>query len=345
MTLSATCWTTPKRTTPHQTRSLWRSTKREHGLSTLRCRSWPPSTAQSQPVRPQAAGLLDRCLHLDGLEGAKHRAIIAPNAGRLSHILPEWFDQNHSLLFGHDAPGRLGQLAVDMAVKWSRPWEWLLVNHRDSIYDSAARGVEGALDWLQIAMLHGYDGYGPRQLAQRLGERLPQACEALADLIGRIEQPTPEQMEVARDFCDTIISHGDGQHAAALGRMAYVDTIDHDTWTAITLEALEATGGYINHAHQITERILENPPTPRGAAILTHLVEVQTNEALALATAETEIEQPAYFDGAWPRSLIADQAADWLVAARNCGTAAEYDRLEETLIRHRLLRPGAPDGA
>lgn len=292
----------------------------------------------AQAVRPQAAGLLDLCLHLDGLEGAKHRAIIAPNAARLSHILPEWFDQKHSLLFGRDAPGRLGQLAVDMAVKWSRPWEWLLVNHRDSIYDSAARGVESALDWLQIAMLYGYDGYDPRQLAQRLGRRLPQACEALADLIGRIEQPTPEQMGAALDFCDTIISHGDGQHAAALGRMAYADTLDHDTWTAITLEALDKTGGYIGHAHKIAERILENPPIPRGAAILTHLVEVQTNKALALATAETEIEQPAYFGGAWPRSLIADQAADWLAAAQNRETTSEYDRLEETLRRHRLLR-------
>ena len=51
-------------------------------------------------------------------------------------------------------PDRLGQLTVDMAVKWSQPWEWLLVNHRDGIYDSATRGVDRSLDWLQIAMLY-----------------------------------------------------------------------------------------------------------------------------------------------------------------------------------------------
>lgn len=298
----------------------------------------------AETVRPQAAGLLDWCLRLDGLEGAKHRAIIAPNAARLRHILPDWFEQNHSLLFD-DALDRLGQLTVDMAVKWSQPWEWLLVNHRDSIYDSAARGVERALEWLQIAMLFEYDRYGPRALAQRLGGRLPRACGALADVIDRVEQPTSEQMGALREFCDAVIEFGGGQHAAALGRMAYTDALDHDTWTAITLDALEATGGRIGHAHKITERILDNPSTPRGAAILNHLVEVQTNEALARATADLEQDQSTYFDGAWPRRLIADQAADWLAAARSREAAAEYDRLEETLIRHRLLRSGGRDNA
>ena len=125
--------------------------------------------------------------------------------------------------------------------------------------------------------------------------------------------------------------------------MAYADSLDHDTWTTITIKALEATGGYIGQAHKITERILENPPTPRSAAILTHLVEVQTNEALATTTAKTGKDQPEYFGGEWPRRLIADQAADWLAAAKNRETASEYDQLEATLIRHGLLRPASPD--
>ena len=297
----------------------------------------------TEAVRPQAADLLEWCLHLTGLEGAKNRAVIAPRAALLSRILPEWFDQNHSLLFGGDAPGRLGQLSVDMAVKFSQPWEWLLVNHRDSIYNSAVRSVNRSLDWLQIAMLHGFDGYDPPKLAQRLEGRLPQACGALAKVIDRIDQPTPEQIGVLHDFCDLVIEQGGGQYAAALGQMAYADNLDHDTWTAITLEALDATGGYIDQAHQITKRILGNPPTPRNAAILIHLVEVQTNGALVRTTDETGQNQPAYFHGAWPRRLIADQAADWLDAAQNRDTADEYVRLEETLRRHRLLRRGGPE--
>ena len=125
--------------------------------------------------------------------------------------------------------------------------------------------------------------------------------------------------------------------------MAYADNLDHDTWTTITLKALEATGGYMGQAHKIIDRILENPPTPRSASILTLLVEVETNEALARTTAETGQDQPAYSDGAWPRWLIADQAADWLAAAQNQETASEYSRLETTLRRHSLLGPTNPD--
>ena len=155
----------------------------------------------TQSVRPEATDLLEWCLRLAGLEGAKHRAVIAPATSFLSHILPAWFHQNHSLLFADNAPDRLGQLTVDMAVKLSQPWEWMLVNHRDSIYDSAIRGVDRSLDWLQIAMLHGLDGYDPRGLVQRLDGRMSQACGALARVIDRIEQPTLEQKGALRDFC------------------------------------------------------------------------------------------------------------------------------------------------
>lgn len=294
-------------------------------------------------VRTEAAGLLEWCLNLDGLEGAKHRAVIAPNAGLLSRILPDWFDQNHSLLFGEDAPGRLGQLTIDVAVRWSRPWEWLLVNHRDGIYDSAARGADRSLDWPLIAMLHRYDGYAPPQIVRRLAGKLPEACGALAGLIDRTDEPTADQMEALLEFCDTVVGHDGGQHAAALGRMAYADCFDHDTWTDITLKALEATGGYIGQAHKITRRILDNPPTPNSAAILARLVQVQTNEALARATDRDGQNQPASFDGAWPRRLIADQAADWLASARDRGAAEEYGQLADTLRWHGLLRPGNLD--
>ncbi len=294
-------------------------------------------------VRHEATRILEWCLNLEGLEGAKHRAIIAPNAARLSHILPEWFDQNHSLLFGEDAPGQLGQVTVNIAVKFSLPWEWLLVNHRDNIYDSAARGVERSHDWLLIAMLHGYDGYAPPEIVQRLNGRYTEACWALASLIDRIEEPTPKQLEALREFCEAVIEHDGGQDAAALGRMAHADCFDHDTWTDITLKALEATGGYIEQAHQITQRILDNPPTPQRAAILVHLVEVQTNEALARTTTDIGEDQPVYFDGAWTRRLIADKAADWLASAQDHDTAEEYGQLAETLRRHGLLRSSGPD--
>jgi len=287
---------------------------------------------ETQAVRAGAADLLEWCLRQPGLEGAKHRAIIAPHTGRLSVIMADWFDRNHPLLFGADAPGRLGQIAVDMAVKWSPLWEWLAVNYRDGIYDSAARGVERSCDWVLVAMLHGTDGYKPRRVAQQLDGRIPQACLTLARLIDRSDK-TPEQMEAFGAFCDAVIEHKRGEHVAALGRLVHADSLDCDTWTAITLKALDKTGGWIGQSHAIVERILENPPTPQGAAVLARLVEVQTNPALPRPAAPLD----GHRDGTWTRRLIADGAGDWLSAAVGREPGDEYDQLEEKLADHGLL--------
>ena len=257
--------------------------------------------------------------------------------------MPDWFDQNRDLLFGADAPGPLGQLTIDQAVALSHPWERLLIDHRDSIYDSAARGVERSPDWLLLAMFHQVEGYEPDTLVQRIDERIDQSCGALADLLDRIDEITPGHLEILNTFCAAVTAHRDGQSAAALGSLAYADSLDHHTWAAITLKALDKTNGRIHQTHKIVRRILDNPATPDSASILTWLVEVQTNQALAQATGDTETGQPDYFEGAWPRRLIADQAADWLDAAQDRETAEEYSRLEEALRRHGLLGPASPD--
>ena len=296
----------------------------------------------TQTVRSEAAGLVEWCLRQPGIEGAKHRAIIAPAAALLHHIVPDWFDQNRELLFGEDAPGLLGQLTVDQAVTLSHPWEWVLANYRDSIYDSASRGVKRSPHWLLLAMFHQLEGYEPGTLVQRLGDRVDEVCGALAGLLDRFEEITPGHLEILGEFCEAVIAHRDGQSAAALGSLAHADSLDFGTWAAITLKALDKTGGRIQHAHKIVRRILDNPATPDSASILTWLVEVQTNHAFAQATAATREGQPASFDGAWPRRLIADQAADWLAGAEDRGARPAFIRLEQTLIRHRLLSPTDP---
>jgi len=293
----------------------------------------------TQGVRAEAADLLGWCLRQPGLEGAKHRAIIAPHAARLSVIMADWFEQNHSLLFGADAPGRLGQLAVDMAVKWSSPWKWLVINYRDEVFDAAARGVERSLDWVLEAMLHKTDGYSPRRLAQELDGRIPQACTAMSGLIDHAQR-TPDQMEAFGDFCDAVIEHRGGRHAVALGRLAHARSLDHDNWAAITLKALDKTGGRISSSHAIVKRIFDNPPTPQCAAILNWLVVVQTNEARPQAASR----RSGRTDSTWPRMLIADGAAAWLETAQGREPGDKYSQLEDTLIDHGLLGPtGLPE--
>ena len=294
----------------------------------------------TEDVRPGAVELIEWCLSQPGLEGAKHRAIIAPAAGFLRRVLPDWYDENHSILFGGDAPDRLGQLSVDLAVKVSQPWDWLLLNYRDSIHDSAARGSDRSLLWLMAAMLSRIDGYKPRRLAQRLGDDLPQACGVLAGLIDHADK-TPEQMEAFSTFCDAVVEYRRGEHAAALGRLAYASSLDHGTWATITLKALDKTGGLIGQSHAIVKRILENPPTPQGAAILAWLVEVQTNSART----QTEDHQDSHRNGTYPRRLIADGVGDWLDTVQSSEPGDEYSRLKEKLKDHALFRPtNSPEG-
>lgn len=296
---------------------------------------------EDMTVRPQAVKLIEWCLHQPGLPGATFRGIIAPAVLLLHHILPDWFEANRELLFGNEAPGRLGQLTVDVAVNWSQPWDWLLDNCADSIYDSAGRGVEQSFRWLMLAMLHQVGGYEPHRIARHLGGRVEQACGELADLIERLDGITSDQMEAITSFCDAVIEHENGRYAPALGRLAYADSLDHRTWAALTLKALDATGGRIGHSHQIAERILDNTPVPDSAAIFFHLVEVQTNQALTAANS-VEGQYPDHHDGAWTRGLIADKAADWLNTATNRHPGDEYHQLERKLRDHGLWNPGSP---
>lgn len=293
-----------------------------------------------QTVRPQAVELIEWCLHQPGLKGAKFRGIIAPSSRLLRHILPEWFDANHKLLFGDGAPGKLGQLTVDVAVNWSQPWDWLLDNYADSIYNSARRGVEQSYRWIMLAMLHRVGGYEPNRIVQRLQGRVEQACGVLAGLIGRLDDTAPDQNEAITSFCDAVTGHAKGRLAPALGGLAYADSLDHNLWAAVTLDALDASGGRIVKSHQVAERILETPPTPDGAAVLSHLVEVQTNPALAADRGEGQHQD--HYDGAWARRLIADRAADWLNTAEDRRPGDEYDQLEKKLKHHGLWNPTSP---
>lgn len=198
-------------------------------------------------------------------------------------------------------------------------------------------GVERSLHRLVAAMLHGYLGYEPQRLVRRLGDRIPQACGVLAGVFDHTEK-TSEQMEALDAFCDAVIKHRKGLHASALGRLTYTDSLDHNTWAAITIKALAKTGGRIGQSHAIVKRILENQPTPETASILAWLVEVQANPARP----QTQGRHASHRDGPYPRRLIAEGASQWLDTAEGREAGDEYSRLEEKLADHGLLRPTGP---
>ena len=97
---------------------------------------------------------------------------------------------------------------------------------------------------------------------------------------------------------------------------------------ALILNALENTRGEIEVADIVIHRIFENPPTPDSARILTYLIEVQCNPALASGADNEAI---------WERMSIARKAPGWLARVDTDETDKAYEHLEGVLIRHGLI--------
>ena len=123
---------------------------------------------QTGEIRLEAFEVLDRVLHLDGVDGAQHRAVIALRLGWFTAELPDWLEQNAELLFGADAPDDLGQETVDLALQWSRTNRLLLTRFPDAVRDAVVRGVDHALDHLLIGNLWTISGYDADELVQFL---------------------------------------------------------------------------------------------------------------------------------------------------------------------------------
>ncbi|MEV6648762.1 IS630 family transposase [Amycolatopsis sp. NPDC051371] len=93
-------------------------------------------------VMPEALELLSSILQLDGRIGVEHRAILATRIEFLRHIAPAWFEQHHGELFGGDSPSELGQVTVDLAVRWGQVNKWLLDSYPSSVRDAVEHALE-----------------------------------------------------------------------------------------------------------------------------------------------------------------------------------------------------------
>ena len=280
----------------------------------------------AEGVPLEAIGLIEWGLSQPGAEGAKCRSLIAPVVAPLTVAIPKWVEANKSLLFGEDAPERLGQLTVDEALRWGQPYIWLSTHFRDEIYDAAQRGISRSLHWVLFSMLNDIECYEPRTVHERLGEYVPDACGVLAGLLDYPSTGEDTWDDTADQFLGIVME--DERHTRAIGRLSISKTMAHDKWASLTLDALEKTGGEIEMADLVIHRIFENPPTPDSARILTHLIEVQCNPALA---------RQADNEATWERMSIARKAPQWVETARAGERDDAYGHLQRVLIRHGLI--------
>jgi hypothetical protein len=119
-------------------------------------------------VREEGLELLDEALELDGWSGAEHRAIIAPRLAFLLHVAPEWVESREARLFGGDAPDALGEMTVELALKWGLPNRWLLERHSRAVFKAVRAGSTNALDHALVAMLWAVSGYSTEAMVRKM---------------------------------------------------------------------------------------------------------------------------------------------------------------------------------
>jgi hypothetical protein len=269
-------------------------------------------------VRPDALDLLSAILRLENRDGAEHRAILAPRIGFLRHIASDWVDEHRDELFGTAAPAGLGQLTVDLALKWGRPNGWLLERFPDAVKNAVRRGVDNALAHYLTAMLWQLSRYSVEEVVDflRSSNKLSAAGEALGRLLPS-EGTGPEHASLAAQFWARALDGGTAEALTGFGWLSGSSALDDDTWTDLTRRTLTATRGRIDWAHKVAERAAAQPPSTGALAILNQLVRGLADD--------------------WDRRSVTELAAQALDQARHLAHTPEYGRLRSALLERGVL--------
>jgi len=272
-----------------------------------------------ETIRPSAFSLLEDVLHLEGADGAEHRAIIATRLGFLRYVAPEWVDEMADLLFGDDAPEGLAQVTADLAIKWSRPNRWLLEHYRHLVRNAVARDSDHALEHLMIAMLWGVPGYSIEDNISFL-RQTPQEVSKAGETLGRLlRHGDADEAHIALGvaFWDAAISTRAAEALLGFGWFAEVERLDDETWARRTVASLEVAGGRIDWSHKVAERAACLAPSTTTLAIINSLVRGTSDE--------------------WDRRGNIERAVEVIRASDGLAETPEYERLRTTLLERGAL--------
>lgn len=275
----------------------------------------------SGTVRSELTDLLESSLRLTGHDGAEHRAIIAPRIGYLRHILPDWMEEHRQLLFGAEAPEDLGQITIDLALRWGQPDKWLLENYSEMVQISVEREVDRALDALLLAMFWRFIGYSVKDnitFLQRLSDHpsVPKVGGTISQLLGE-NDVDQLHLEIAVDFWNSLLEKKLIDILKGFGWMADVEAMDFELWADLTVRTLKVIDGQMVHGYRVAERIMASPPTKLGLEIINWLVRGEIDE--------------------WDRLLIIDGIKEFLSSAEVLKETDEYKRLHTTLIERGVI--------
>ena len=289
-------------------------------------------------IRPGALRLLDEILRLDSDDGLYHRAILASNIRLLRQIASEWVESNRDLLFGLEVRGRLGQMTLDQALKWSRPDRWLLESFPCGVMDAIRRQVKYALDHYLIALLRGWKGYTLKDTAEFLGSQ-PELLRAAGERLGYLlDSDGVKQCHIERALRFWKIMNDTGERVDALtgfGGFARIAMLDDTQWSELTLKTLRRTGGRIDEANVVAERVAGLTPDDIGLEIMDNLVRRSNSR-------ESDGKRDrVFFHKRWAQGEVEKAAQELLGRSSELRDSDHYQRLL-TALRERGYEVDSP---
>ncbi len=274
--------------------------------------------SQSGEIRLEAFEVLDRVLHLDGVDGAQHRAVIALRLGWFTAKVPDWLECNAELLFGSDAPSGLGRETVDLALRWSRTNRLLLTRFPDAVRDAVVRGVDRALDHLLIGNLWSIPGHDADELVQFLADH-PDLLSKAGEMLGRLARDATESdtLDAAVAFWRAAITAGPKANLAGFGWMSMIQALDDELWADLTRQTQRANKGVLDWADRVCKRAGAMTPSATTLGIFDDLVR--------------------YTPKAWDRQSAGRHAANHLGVAGELESTPEFRRLRAALLERGYL--------
>ena len=209
--------------------------------------------------------------------GAECRAVFATNINLLYSVLPDWMEQNESLLFGDEAPASMAKLSLDMHLMADNPNKDILERYRIGVLDAVRRDVDRAIDFLVQGMLWQIGGYDPESLAENIISEMESRHVSLAGktVASMLESYADnDRIQLGIDFWKHILNLSrEPEDLIGYGRWAYVTVINQTDWENLTLDTCKRTYGKIDFAGEVAERVsLPDSISDRGLQILTLLM-------------------------------------------------------------------------
>jgi hypothetical protein len=219
--------------------------------------------------------LLDEALYLEPPDGLHARAIIGRNLAWLAAQTPEWTREHWGLLVGDEAPADLGTRTFAQYLEWGGPSTALLTEHPGlyraalgDVPDHVRRHILHALIW----DLDGYDAPTVLDMLAATGDR--QVAESIHWLAFGAFHQADMALEPAIEFMRLALERGlPGSVYDSIGWLARVDRLDGNTWLDLTLSAIQAAGGQLQHAGAIAERASNHPNDERAIRIVAGILQ------------------------------------------------------------------------